>query len=82
MLETRLNVHLSRCENPESENCYTPATEEVCNSCVNRAAVEGPDELANSMAEVFNAEVSEHSAKTLADLEAHYCAECVQKQEG
>lgn len=81
MLETRLNIHLSRCENPDSQNCYTPATEEVCNSCPNRRPVEGFDELADSMAEVYNAEVSEHSAEILANLEAHYCAECVQKQE-
>lgn len=82
MLETRLNIHLSRCENPESQNCFTPATEEVCNSCADRIAVEGSDELANSMAaEVYDVEVSEHSAEILANLDAHYCAECVQKQE-
>jgi hypothetical protein len=81
ILETRLNIHLSRCENPDSQNRYTPATEEVCNLCPNRVKIDGPDELAESMAEVFNAEVSEHSAEILANLEAHYCADCVQKQE-
>jgi len=80
MLETRLNVHLSRCENPDSENCFTPVNEEVCSSCPNRNPVEDSDELAESMAEVYSVEVNERSAEILANLDAHYCAECVQKQ--
>ena len=82
MLETRLNIHLSRCENPDSPNYLAPAAKEVCSLCAHKMAVEGPDELAESLVEVFGAEVSEQSAETLADLKTHYCVECVQKRGG
>ncbi len=81
MLETRLNIHVSRCENKVCKNYLGPVNEEICNSCAQQNSIGDKDEVANSMAEVFNVELNEQSDQILAHLFDNYCAECSQQDE-
>ena len=81
MLEIRLNVHVSRCENKACQHYLGPINEKICNSCSQKNPIGDEDELASSMAEVYNVELNEQSDQILAHLFDNYCAECPQQDE-
>lgn len=76
MLETRLNVHISRCENNACQHYLGPVNEKICIECSQRQPIGDEDELAGSMAEVYNVEVNKDSDQILANLVDNYCADC------
>ena len=81
MLETTLNVHISRCENHECRHHLGPVNEEICITCTRRNPIGDEDEVANSMAdEVYNVEVNKQSEKILAHLFDKHCADCPPEQ--
>lgn len=81
MLETRLNVHISRCENKACKNYLTPVNEKICNSCMEQNPIGDEDEVVNSMTEVFDVKLNEQSDHILAHLFDNYCAECSKQDE-
>jgi hypothetical protein len=77
LFETRLKIHISRCENRPCVYYLNPVDEEICNSCPRRLSIEGEDELANSMMDdVYGIEVDERSDETVDLLFTTHCKKC------
>lgn len=77
ILETRLNIHVSRCENRACKYYLNPVSEEICNSCSQKVSIEGEDELANSMADdVYNVKLDERSDQTVVHIFNNHCEKC------
>ena len=80
MFETRLSIHISRCEKHTSQHYMELIDEKICSLCPQKEPIGDKDELADSMADdVFNVEVNKKSEQIFADLISNYCADCLPK---
>lgn len=78
VLETRLNIHLSRCEHSDCKYYLNPVGEDICNACPQKMAIEGEDDLANSMKDdVFAVELDERLAEVIVQLFEKHCESCI-----
>jgi hypothetical protein len=79
MLETRLNIRVSRCENSTCRYHLNPISEEICLACNQRRLIEGQDKLAESlMDDIYGVELDERSDQEVVNLFKGHCIECPQ----
>ena len=77
MLETGLNIHVSRCENKGCESFLSPVHRELCESCQHRLPTKDRDEVIESMAEDIHIEGGRQDAEAQHFFETH-CKKCEQ----
>ena len=85
LLETRLNLHLSRCINEQCERFVEPISKEICNICPHRTSPNEEDEKwFESMREnIYDISIEEkqRSLETCQYLFDTYCRKCKERNQ-
>lgn len=77
MFAVNLNVHVSRCEQPQSARYLSPVNTDLCKECPHRLPIEGSDEMADSlMDDVFGIDPDGRADALIDQLVETHCKEC------
>lgn len=77
VLDTVLNIHISRCENKKCPEFLSLVDEDICNQCQNRMPIQGRDKLAESMeTEVYGVSLDERDEEIVIQLFNTHCRKC------
>ena len=76
MLETRLNIRISRCVNRQCKIYLNPVHKEVCESCPSRVPIEGKDEITESIADTVYVELDGRQDEGVEHILSNHCKKC------
>lgn len=78
MVDTGLNIHVSRCVSPDCEYGFDNVIEARCMDCKHRVPVVGKDEVALSLSESIDVDVDERTDEEMAYIINTHCKKCDQ----